>query len=141
MAFWIGKDGNYNVAANWRLPRTSRTPRARRRPSPSSRPNGASTSVTLTASGQFDVGGFTFDVAAPTYTITLAGAGAQLTFHGAGIVNNSSVAQNLSTGSGVSHWLPGKLDSWQREHHGQFGHVPSVHWYVVRRNGTHHRQR
>ncbi|MBN9348414.1 MAG: autotransporter-associated beta strand repeat-containing protein [Devosia sp.] len=95
MAIWTGTDGVYNVAANW---------------SPANVPddgaeiaqftnNGAATTVTISGVNAL-LGGITFDANAPTYSISLAAAGTAISFFGAGITNNSSVAQNLSTGTG-----------------------------------------
>ena len=96
MATWIGQDGAYNDANNW---------------TPANIPDGVETATftnngattTVVAGGvSFTVDGFTFDANSPTYSFSLSGSGVTLGFTGAGIVNNSGVAQNLSTGTGSS---------------------------------------
>ena len=95
MATWIGPGSEYTTAANWNpadVPDTAGE-------TATFTNNSAPTSVTVSSIGH--VGGFTFDALAPTYTISLSGTGTALAFAGAGIVNNSGVAQNLSTGTGA----------------------------------------
>ncbi len=96
MAIWIGKAiREYTNPANW---------------NPANVPDSAGETATFTNNGAptavtinnqtVSLGGFTFDAGAPTYTIRLftPGGPQSLQFVGAGIVNNSGVAQNLSTG-------------------------------------------
>ncbi|MGP9809918.1 autotransporter outer membrane beta-barrel domain-containing protein [Rhodopseudomonas sp. NSM] len=89
-----GTDSDFGTASNWSSPATV--------PGSSATAvftnNGAPVAVTL--SGNFGVGGFTFDAAAPTYTLSLAAA-ARLAVQGVGIVNNSGAPQNFAVGSGA----------------------------------------
>ncbi|MCG6203708.1 autotransporter-associated beta strand repeat-containing protein [Rhodopseudomonas sp. HC1] len=90
---WTGiSSTDYGTAANWSNPATV--------PDPSATAvftnNGAPISVTV--SGNFGVGGFTFDADVPYYTISLAPA-ASLAMLGAGIVNNSGIPQIFEVGS------------------------------------------
>lgn len=90
---WVGTGQDYNTASNWSgpaaVPDTGSTAVFTN--------NGASTSVVLSVTRSPD--GFTFDTGAPSYTIGVA-SGGQLNMSGAGIVNNSSNAQNFLIGPG-----------------------------------------
>ncbi|AOO80640.1 autotransporter domain-containing protein [Bosea vaviloviae] len=81
--------GNFNAGANW---------------TPATVPTGtaffdATSQSAITIGAATTLGGFTFNASAPAYTITIDPA-VNLTFAGAGIVNNSGQAQTL-----VNHWF------------------------------------
>lgn len=87
-ATWLSSPatGDFNTGANW---------------SPATVPTriatfGTSSTTAISTSTSTSVGGFTFNAGASAYTVTL---GSDLTFTGAGIVNNSGVTQTLNVGA------------------------------------------
>ncbi|WP_245290565.1 autotransporter-associated beta strand repeat-containing protein [Rhodopseudomonas sp. AAP120] len=91
---WVGgTSSDYGTAANWSGP--AAVPDASATAVFTN--NGAPAAVAI--SGSYSAAGFTFNAGAPSYTISL-GASSDLNFYGAGIVNNTSVAQNFVVGSG-----------------------------------------
>src|SRR5580692_6146373 len=86
-ATWLASPGtgDFNTGANW-TPATVPTGIAS---------FGTSNTTGISTSASTTLGGLTFNAGASAYTFTL---GSDLTFSGAGIVNNSSNTQTLNIG-------------------------------------------
>src|SRR5262249_50709444 len=92
---WTGPGTDYNTAANW----TPNTVPATPANTPTFSGTLAPSSVKISAT--FPPGGFRFAPAAQSYPITPT-SGLGLAFFGAGIINNSSNAQNLVASNGTA---------------------------------------
>jgi len=92
---WTGPGTDYNTAANWTPNIVPATPANTATFSGTVAPSSVNISATVTP------GGFLFAPGAQSYTVTTA-SGAGLAFFGAGIINNSSNAQNLVASNGTA---------------------------------------
>jgi len=87
-ATWLGGTDDFGTAGNW---------------SPGAVPTGTASfgapgSTSVSVSDTRSLSGLTFDAGSPAYTVSVTG---DLTFTGAGIINNSSATQTLTVGGGA----------------------------------------